>query len=317
MQAKGKPPVGVVYDGAVGESIEAMLGLAVLYGLRAGGELRVAALSVSGHDARSASLCDAIARYYVPQTRGAVPVGMNAAGASGSTGSMPMADAVLGKRGADGKARYARVVDKWKDTADVTALIRNAISAQQPENGVVVLAGPATNLAAAMALPDIADYIEKRVRMLAIAANEADFRKDIAAARKVLSDWPGPIVLAGTDVEALKFPGATLDQRFAATPDHPVADAYRAFHSMPYDASLAAGAAVFYAVHPNSELFTVSEAGTITVLDDGKTRFAAGGSGKHRLLRVAEGQTEAAIKALADLPPKHPVEGRGGGRGPA
>jgi hypothetical protein len=75
---------------------------------------------------------------------------------------------------------------------------------------------------------------------------------------------------------------------------------------MPYDAPLGAGAAMLHAVRPNSELFTLSEAGTITVLDDGKTRFAPAASGRHRLLHVAEGQMEAAIKTLADLTPKHP-----------
>lgn len=312
VQAKGsKPPIGVVFDGAVGESIDAMLGLAVLYGLRAGNELRVASLSVSEHDPRAASLCDAIARYYVPSPRGAALIGM-ATGAQSTGGAMPMAEAVLGKRNADGKPRYPRVVEKWKDTADVAALMRNGMSAQQPENGAVVVAGPLTNLAAALALPDTTDYIKARIRSLAIAANESDIKKDLAAARKVLGDWPGPVVFASAELATLVFPGSTLDQRFAATPDHPIADAYRAFHTMPYDAPLTAGAAVFYSAHPDSPLFKLSEPGTITLLDDGKTRFTPGTQGRHRMLLAAPGQTEAAIKTLADLPPKHPVQNTGG-----
>lgn len=301
MQAKGKPPVGVVFDGAVGESIDAVLGLAVLYGLRAGGEARVISLSVSGHDPQAAALCDAISRFYSPR---GTAIGMPAGGES--VPASPMADAVLGKRNAEGKPQYARVVEKWKDTADVAALIRNAMSAQQPENGAVVIAGPLTNLAAALALPDTSEYVKTRVRSLTIAASEAEIKKDVAAARKVLGEWPGRLVSIGPDVAALAFPGSTLDQRFAATPDHPIADAYRAFHTMPYDAPLTAGAAVLHAVRPNSELFTLSEPGTITVLDDGKIRFSPAAYGRHRLLHIAEGQMEAAIKTLADLTPRHP-----------
>jgi hypothetical protein len=231
---------------------------------------------------------------------------MAAPGSQNDGNALPMAEAVLGKRTAEGKARYARVVEKWKDTADVAALIRNALSAQQPENGAIVVAGPLTNLAAALALPDTSQYIKTRLRSFSIAASEADMKKDIAASRKVFGEWPGPVVVAGADVSALTFPGSTLDQRFSATPDHPVADAYRAFRAMPYDASLSAGAAVLHAVRPNSELFTLTEAGTITVLDDGKTRFTPALNGRHRLLHISEGQMEAAIKTLADLTPKHP-----------
>ena len=45
---------------------------------------------------------------------------------------------------------------------------------------------------------------------------------------------------------------------------------------MPYDAPAPALAAVLYAVHPDDGYFTLSEPGTISVLDDGRTQFTPG-----------------------------------------
>ena len=62
--------------------------------------------------------------------------------------------------------------------------------------------------------------------------------------------------------------------------NHPVVDAYRAFKPMPYDAPSRALAAVLHAVSPDENYFDLSEPGTITVLDNGRTRFHAVAAGQ-------------------------------------
>jgi hypothetical protein len=69
---------------------------------------------------------------------------------------------------------------------------------------------------------------------------------------------PTPVVLVTRAMgESLPFPGASIEKDFAWTSDHPVADAYRAYQAMPYDAPSWDMAAVLYAVHP--ELFELSD----------------------------------------------------------
>jgi len=71
---------------------------------------------------------------------------------------------------------------------------------------------------------------------------------------------------------------------FGWSPAHPVADMYRAFKPMPYDAPAPALAALLYAVHPDDGYFTLSDPGTIAV-DGELTRL--GETVEYRLARDA------------------------------
>jgi hypothetical protein len=97
------------------------------------------------------------------------------------------------------------------------------------------------------------------VKYLVIAEGPS-YLSDLAARKKLLSDWPTPIVTAGKELgEALEFPGACIDKEFAAnTPDNPVADAYRAWQPMPYNTPSTAMAAALYAGRPKEDYFKLS-----------------------------------------------------------
>ena len=111
-------------------------------------------------------------------------------------------------------------------------------------------------------------------------AAEPSIKSDVAAARKLFAEWPTPIVAVGAEVgEALPYPGASIEKDFAWSPAHPVVDAYRAFKPMPYDAPAAALAAMLHAVQPDEGFFKLSDPGTISVQDDGRTQFTPGAGG--------------------------------------
>ena len=146
-----KPTVGVLYDGALGYRLDAALGLAVLYGLDGKNECRVVALSVPSNNLHAAAFTEIIGRFYAGAVNGSfgaigrtLPVGM-------ATGKQeedsPMLKAVLGN------PAYAHGINHLNDTADPRAMLRNALTGQHDQNAVVVLAGPATNLAALLDLP--------------------------------------------------------------------------------------------------------------------------------------------------------------------
>jgi Inosine-uridine preferring nucleoside hydrolase len=317
-----KPSVGIVFDSDLGRGVDAALALALLYGLEGKGEARLVSNSTTISNLKAAAFADVLARFYAgpPPAPGAFrgfqppdpPVGM--AGDGTLAGDAAVLKAVLEKKTAEGAPVYPHRIEKLNDTADPVALIRNAMTAQYDDNCLVVLAGPATNLVKVMDLPGTLDLIKRKVKYLALAAGSypdgrAEYRvkADTAAAKRLLAEWPTPIVAVGTEVgDGLPFPGSSIERDFAWAPAHPIADAYRAFQTMPYDAPAASMAAVLYAVRPDG-YFKLSAPGTIGVLADGRTRFTPAQDGRHRYLVIDPAQKEKVIQTYAELASAKPV----------
>jgi hypothetical protein len=320
---QGKPPVGVIFDCDMGNGIDDALALALLYGLQGKNESRVIGISTTKPNLKSANLCDLIMRFYmgVPEISGFSPpqnVGLALKGVRPE--DTPMF-AVFDKQSPEGKPLYSKAMHQMNDSADPLAVIRNALSGQYEQNAIVVLAGPATNLVNALALPGTREWATQKVRYLVVAAGnypagppEFGIQGDIPAAKKLFAEWPGQIVGVGSDIgAALPFPGASIEKDFAWSPAHPVADAYRANRPMPYDAPSTATAAALYAVRPKESYFKVSDPGTITVQDDGSTRFTAGANGKHRYLIADSAQKDKILAAYVELTSAKPVPRAGRG----
>jgi len=329
MQAQGqeKTAVGIIFDCGLGDSIDEALALALLYGLEGKNEARVISLSVSKPNLKAAALCEAIARFYSGAPSGAfgaigrtLPVGLADEGKSPE--DTPMITVPLSRLNGEGAPLYNHGIEKLSDTAEVRALIRNALSQQPDQSCVVVLTGPATDLARTLYLPGVKDLIARKARFLSVAGgaylngapqrnvqfNIFNIRADIAAARKLFAEWPTPIVAAGDEIGAsLLFPASSIDNDFAWAPAHPVVDAYRAYKPMPYDAMTSAMAALLYAVRPQENYFKLSEPGTISVLNDGRTKFTPSPEGRHRYLIMDPEQKERVIKTYTEIASAKPA----------
>ena len=314
-----KPPLGVVYDCAMG-GIGDALALAILFGFQGKNESRVISVSITRSSLPAAAFTEALTRFYLgepgPFGPGNTPIGVTEGGKLRD--DPPMAAAVLARQTVDGKVQYPHSIDQWHDTADPVALIRNAYSAQFDQNAVTVLAGPATNLAQTMALPGVKELISRKSRYLVTALGtfpdgpaDPAVAADVTAAKTLFSEWPGPIVAVGTEVgAALPFPGAALDKDFTWSPAIPVADAYRAAKSMPYDAASPDMAAVLYAVRPNETYFKLSDPGTLSVGEDGRLKFTPGANGKHKYLIADPAQKDRVQQAFVELASTKPVPRR-------
>ena len=335
MQQRGRgavrPPIGIAFDGDLGNRIDAVLAVAMLNGFAARTEARRICLSVSRPSLISAQLADVIASFY----RGR-PVGGFGGGVGAITEGMigmpegrafaddtPVLAATLAKKTADGTPVYTSAISGLVNTAESAVLIRNLLLAQHDGNAAIVLAGPATGVVRLLGLYRSEPQITAKCKQLVVAAGsfpagqpEPTIKSDVGAARKLFAEWPTPIVAVGSEVgEALPYPGASIETDFAWSPAHPVVDAYRAFKPMPYDAPAPALAATLYAVHPEAGHFKLSEPGTITVLEDGRTRFTAEADGKHRYLIVDPAQKDQVIGLYTSLASAQPAPRPGRGRG--
>lgn len=311
-----KPAVGVFFDSDF-STIDSLLAVSLIYGLQGKNACRMAVVTLSRPNLAVAGFTDAVERFYhgpAGNFSQLPPVGMNTGGAPGDIS--PAFVVPFQKKSAEGAPVYVNQVKTVIDTADPNTLIRNYLEAQYPSHSFFVLAGPATNLAAALEFPGMKELIAERSKYLVIAGGafagggpEAHIKADIRAARKVLAEWPTPIVMSGSEVgDALEFPGSSIDKEFAAAvPNNPVADAYRAYRPMPYNAPSGAMAAALYAIKPEDGYFKLSGPGTIRVQDDGATAFTPSAEGRHQYLIADPTQRDRVLQAYVELASAKPA----------
>lgn len=313
------PAVGIMFDTSLSR-VDDALALALLYGLDGKRELRVVAMSVSRSSIHAAAFCDAVGRFYAGEVSGAIgatgrtlPIGL----ATGSTLKEDLAlfTAPLDRKNAAGKPAYVTDIQDVLDTADPVAVIRNAFTAQWDDNSVLVLSGAATSLARLLDVPSAKALAARKVRLLVFAGGafpdgepDANIKADIPAARKLFAEWPTPIVMAGRELgQSVLFPASSVEKDFAWSPAHPVVDAYRANQPMPYDAPTQTMAAVLYAGRPKDGYFKLSDAGNVTVLDDGRVKFTPSAVGKQRYLILDPAQKDRILKTYTEVASAKPV----------
>jgi hypothetical protein len=310
-----KPPAGAFFDSGFA-TIDDLLSVALLYGLQGKNDCRVAILTMSRPDLATAGFVDAVERFYhgpAGNFSQLPPIGMRTEGAAGVT--LAAFTAPFAKTKPDGTPVYRNEVKRALDTGDPNTMFRNYLAAQYAQHAFFVLAGPATNLAALLGFRGMKEAIAAKIKYLVVAGGafpdgpaEAHIKADIPAARKVFSEWPTPIVASGYEVgNAVEFPGASIDKEFAAIPNHPVADAYRAYKPMPYDTPSGSMAAVLYAGRPKEGYFRLSDPGTITVGDDGRTSFNPSAQGKHQYLIFDPAQKDKVVQTYVELASAKPV----------
>jgi hypothetical protein len=298
MQFEGKQPLGVVYNTSMSRP-DAVFALAMLYGFTSKREARIGSVSVNGAGLDAAIFCDLVQRFYTPgpprNANQTLLPGLAADGVLPPDG--PMVKAVVERRDDKGEPRHPRGVRRVSDTSLPEAVIRNGVIFNS--EAVMILSARATYLAKTLDLEGVRDLYKQRVKMLVVV--DAGEPQDAPAMRKVLAEFPSPIVYCGREVgESLAFPGAGVDQDFAWVPAHPIADAYHAWKPGVYDFPTWDMAAMLHAVHPDKGFFTVSDPGSIAVSDDGALKFMAG-AGKARSLAVDPAQKDKVIQAFVEL----------------
>jgi len=293
---EGKQPLGVVYNTSMSRP-DAVFALAMLYGFQGRRESRIGSVSVNGAGLGAAIFCDIMQRFYTPgPVRNANQILM-----PGLAADVPLpADSAMIKAAVDGK--YTRSIKRVSDTSLPEAVIRNGVIFNA--EAVMILSARATYLAKSLDLEGVKDLYRQRVKMLVVV--DSGEPQDVPAMRKVLLEFPSPLVFCGKEIgDALPFPGASVARDFAWAPAHPVVDAYHAFQAGEYDFPSYDLAAAVHAVHPDKGFFTLSDAGGIEIGEDGRMKFA--GTGKVRSLIFDPAQKEKIIQTFVELASAKPA----------
>ena len=202
-------------------------------------------------------------------------------------------------------------------------LYRRLLAAQPDSSVIIVSVGFSTNLALLLnSEPDSLsglsgrDLVSRKVRLLSMMAGNFDdqripeynVKKDLAAAKKVLADWPGDIVLSPLEVGlAITYPAASIERDFSWADDHPLVLAYRAYQPMPYDRPTWDLTSVLFAIEGLGPYFTISEPGMVTVDSEGRTIFKKDLEGRRRYLQVNRLQASMARSRFVELVTKRPA----------
>jgi inosine-uridine nucleoside N-ribohydrolase len=245
----------------------------------------------------------------------------------------PLPDAKSGKFLAlaevkDGdRLRYPHDLKRGSDAPEATQLLRTILSGQPDKSVVVVQVGFSSNLAALLGTPGDTlsplpgrELVKRKVKLLSIMAgafqtvNDSNHRlefnvvRDIPAAQKLAREWPTPIVWSGYEIgKAVPYPAVSIERDYGYVTHHPVAEAYYLYNPPPHNRSTWDLTSVLYAVFPDRGYFDLSAPGTVTVEDDGFTRFTPKPDGRDRFLILNDVQiarVKEALVQLASQPPR-------------
>ncbi len=316
MATDGSSPVAIAFDGDLGARPDALLAVALLNGLTVQGAARRIGLTVSAASLTAARLADVLAELYPARP---LREGREVIGVPDARRPQPDAPALarlLAAKGPGGASPYESAVRGWVDTADSAVLLRNRLLGEHDGSIAIVLAGPATGLLRLLALPGARPQIEAKVKLLVLAAGEypsgpaeASVVRDVAAARRLLAEWPTPVVAVGAEVgRAVLLPRGALEAGLSWLPAHPIPAACTALAPAASSYSTCALAAVLHAAERGASSLRTSPPGTLRVLDDGSTRFLPSASGRHHYLSVEPGQRTALLAELTGLVFAQPAE---------
>jgi purine nucleosidase len=307
-------PIRLIFDTDMGNDVDDAVALAMIHALESRGEAKLLAVTVTKDNRWAAPFIDAMNTFY---GRADIPIGMVRNGKTPEDANMIRVPAARTR--SDGSFVYPHDLTDGKDAPEATGLLRRVLSKEKDGAVVVVQIGFSTNLARLLdSRPDDASplagrvLVKRKVRLLSIMGGafpegkpEYNIETDVPSAKKLLAEWPTPIVASGYEIgNKVLYPASSILKDYGYVADHPLAESYREYMKMPYDRPMWDPTATLYAVRASS--FTLSPRGTITVDDTGRTHFAANPQGRHQYLTATPEQARAALRAIIELASRPP-----------
>ena len=308
-------PVPLIFDTDVGNDIDDAMALGVIHALQDRGECKLLAVTVTKDNPHAAPYIDCVNTFY---GRGDIPIGVVRKGVTPHDGRY---NKQVATRTDGGKFRYPHDLLSGADAPEAAGVLRQTLAAAKDGEVVVLQVGFATNLARLLDTKgdkhsplDGVALVRKKVRLLSMMAGnfstkgrdarfaEYNIKMDVHASRKLLANWPTPIVLSGWEIgEAIRYPGVSIQRDYLWVKHHPVREAYEFWGKMPYDRPTYDLTSVLYAVRPDRGYFGLSGPGRVRVDDDKYAAFTPAPAGPHRYLTVTPQQIAQVREALVML----------------
>lgn len=293
-------PVKIIFDTDMGNDVDDALALAMLHSLQSRGESELLAVTLTKDHAEVAPYVNAINTFY---GRGDIPIGITD---SGVTPEESRFTGVTLERDGDDYL-YPHDLNLGDPVPGAVALLRETLASQEDGSVVIVQVGFSTNLAQLIETEADTfsglsgeDLIRQKVRHISIMAGafepindgthlEYNIVQDIPSAQFLADNWPTPIYWSGFEVGlAIRYPAISIEEDFSYLDRHPIPESYQAYIPTPHERPTWDLTSVLWAAREDRNYFGISEAGKVTVLDDGETVFESDPEGLHFYLTIPE-----------------------------
>ncbi|MDD3586642.1 MAG: ADP-ribosylglycohydrolase family protein [Thermoguttaceae bacterium] len=324
--AQPAQPVRIIFDTDLGNDVDDTLALALIHNLQTRGEIELLAVTMTKDNVNAERFVKMINAWY---GRPDIPIGYTRSGITKDDGNY--VKKVLDLRDEKGKPVFP-VEFSTKESSqymEAVRLLRKTLAGQPDGQTVLVQVGFSTNLAALLdSGPDEfsplggRELFARKVKYISTMAGgfppkygehrEYNVKLNIPAAKKLFSECPVPVVFSGFEIGlSILMPGKAMQRDYNYVKYHPLKEAYRYYrHGLDKNQATYDLTSVLYAARPSEKYFTLSEPGTVTVLDDGRTVFKPKAGGLHRYMILTQTQRDNILGAFIQLCPERNVSFR-------
>ncbi|QEG00569.1 Inosine-uridine preferring nucleoside hydrolase [Stieleria maiorica] len=321
-------PVTVIFDTDISGDVDDVLALAMLHTLADRGECTVAAVTVSKINPLTAPFVDAVNTFY---GRGDLPVGVTRDAQRRDSKYLKLVEEKQ-----QGQYRYPHDLITADDAPDAVTVLRQTLAQSADHSVVLVQVGLAANLADLIESPADAisplsgvELVRRKVRLVSVMAGafrpvkgnthflEANVRNGIGSMQRFADQWPADVPVVWSDFLigiAAPYPRESIARDFRYREHHIVPEAYLLHSGPDHDRPTWDLTSVLYAVRPDDGYFGLSKRGTVSVDDDGFTRFTPDPQGRDRYLTMNAIQTARVVEVQRALVSQPPRGESGGGK---
>jgi len=306
-------PVKIIYDTDMGNDVDDALALAMLHSLENRGESELLAVTATKDHDEVAPYLDAINTFY---GRGDIPIGITE---SGVTPAESRFTGVTLERVGD-EYLYPHDLNMGELVPTAVEVLRESLANQPDDSVVIVQVGFSTNLADLLQTEGDAyselsgtELVEQKVKHISIMVGtfapidgeihlEYNIVQDIPSAQYLAENWPTPIYWSGFEVGlAIRYPAISIENDFNYLDRHPIPESYQAYIPTPHERPTWDLTSVLWAIREDRNYFGLSEAGVVTVLEDGETIFESDADGQHYYLTIPDSDVRLVQELMAAL----------------
>jgi inosine-uridine nucleoside N-ribohydrolase len=318
--AQHTKPLSVIFETDMGNDVDDVLALDMLYKFVDQGRIRLLGISSNKDNPYSVPLLRIMNNWY---GHPAIPLGKVRDGVNSTADAKDYAHSVYDYQ-RNGEYVFRKYLGDSSRIMESVTLYRKLLSGQADASVSIVSVGFSTNIARLLdSKPDGyspltgRELVKKKVKMLYLMAGnfngklqggEYNVIKDSLAAKKVFDEWPTSLVTSPFEVGiTVLYPASSIENDLNWADAHPLKVAYESYLPMPYDRPCWDPTAMLYAVEPDSSFFTLSPPGRISVGTKGRTSFTPETGGLHRYLMVDAAQSEKIRNRFIELVKMKPV----------
>ncbi len=307
-------PIPVIFDTDPGNDIDDVLALQMLLNYHKEGRIDLRGIGIGKMYPRAIEYVDAYCRH---NGLNDIPLGYVYDGAN----PLPEAgDYVIGTLDTliGGKPILTPARSIADDIPEGYKLYRRLLAEAADSSVVFIAVGPYTNVARLLESPGDEfspltgrELAARKVRLLSVMGGtynddvfnnpEWNVMQDLGASRTLFAEWPTPLVASGSEVGTrILYPASSVLRDFEGGEAAPLCVSYKIYKPMPYDRPTWDLTSVLYAIEPEGSCLGVSEPGTITIAEDGYSRFTPDPAGRHRYMTIAPEDIPGAAARLVE-----------------